>query len=555
MDPGEVPEIRTVTRFPAQAQSGGDCKIPSIIYYDTQGKVCVVGAEATAEGIEEQAEDNGWFKAEWHILFPFRSRPSLTPDTPGSNYTSVRRLFADYMKYLFDCSETYIKETHTSGDLLWNTLKDDILFVLTHPNGWEGPQQTQMRRAAVQAGLVSDSEEGHARVMFVTEGEASLHFCINNGLSGDGLESGKGVVIVDAGGGTIDVSAYQGRGGVFNEISAAQCHFQGSVFVTSRAEEYMKQHLNGTRFEADIPVIVKRFDTRTKHTFRSDSEMQFIQFGSPRETDLALDIRRGQMKLKGQVFASVVAGFFEPSIKCIVGAVEEQMANRHYPISTVFLVGGFAASDWLYNQVKNRLERRGVKVFRPDTHTNKAVSDGAASFYLDHLVGTRVSKFDYGLNSFVFFDPYDPEHFKRRSKMREHSITRHLILNDCFSVILFRGTQVAERTEFRGRYDHWLKPNEDLTQFRVYIQCYRGDGPCPEWMDGEDSNSFSQVCCVTADVSSIVPAWQFSPLTGQYHSRIAFDVVLLFGLTELRAQIAWMVNGVEKRGPAKIVYL
>lgn len=40
-----------------------------------------------------------------------------------------------------------------------------------------------MRKALIDAGLVPDSDEGHTRVKFVTEGEASLHFCIRHGLA------------------------------------------------------------------------------------------------------------------------------------------------------------------------------------------------------------------------------------------------------------------------------------------------------------------------------------------------------------------------------------
>ena len=39
-----------------------------------------------------------------------------------------------------------------------------------------------MRRAAVLAGLVPDNPSGHSRLSFVTEGEASLHFSVHNGL-------------------------------------------------------------------------------------------------------------------------------------------------------------------------------------------------------------------------------------------------------------------------------------------------------------------------------------------------------------------------------------
>ena len=39
-----------------------------------------------------------------------------------------------------------------------------------------------MRRAAVTAGLIPHGAAGQARLSFVTEGEASLHFCIQKGL-------------------------------------------------------------------------------------------------------------------------------------------------------------------------------------------------------------------------------------------------------------------------------------------------------------------------------------------------------------------------------------
>ena len=66
--------------------------------------------------------------------------------------------------------------------LIWNSVKSHIDFVLSHPNGWEGTQQSEMRRAAVLAGLIPDNPSGHSRLSFVTEGEPSLHFSVQNGL-------------------------------------------------------------------------------------------------------------------------------------------------------------------------------------------------------------------------------------------------------------------------------------------------------------------------------------------------------------------------------------
>lgn len=134
-------------------------------------------------------------------------------------------VFADFLRYLFTCAQKYIIDTHPNGESLWNSVKNHIDVVLSHPNGWEGPQQASMRTAAVSAGLVPDTTVGHERVHFVTEGEASLHYCINSGLAADAvqvsnslvllcgtvlrsLQPGKSVMVVDAGGGTVDLSTY-----------------------------------------------------------------------------------------------------------------------------------------------------------------------------------------------------------------------------------------------------------------------------------------------------------------------------------------------------------
>ena len=95
---------------------------------------------------------------------------------------TVVEVFADFLRYLLECASSYIQDTHANGPDLWNSVKDQIDFVLSHPNGWEGTQQSEMRKAAVLAELIPDTTTGHARLSFVTEGEASLHFSIQNGL-------------------------------------------------------------------------------------------------------------------------------------------------------------------------------------------------------------------------------------------------------------------------------------------------------------------------------------------------------------------------------------
>jgi hypothetical protein len=49
---------------------GGDSKIPSILYYNPEGGLCAVGAEALQESVIERAEEEEWLKLEWSTSRP-----------------------------------------------------------------------------------------------------------------------------------------------------------------------------------------------------------------------------------------------------------------------------------------------------------------------------------------------------------------------------------------------------------------------------------------------------------------------------------------------------
>ncbi|RDB20569.1 hypothetical protein Hypma_012275 [Hypsizygus marmoreus] len=558
LDPGQVPEIKGVTRFPSQEQVGGDSKIPTIIYYDNTGEVAAVGADAVREGLEDRIEDEGWTKAEWFKLH-LRPRSSSTsaithklPPLPKNK--TVIDVFADFMAYLHKCARTYIQDTHANGADLWSSVENCIEFVLTHPNGWEGAQQARMRRAAVRAGLVPDTNEGRARVHFVTEGEASLHFCIQNGLTTDAMTKGEGVIIVDAGGGTIDLSAYGQTNASsefsFQEVASPQCHFQGSIFVTNHARTFLDALFKNSKFHDDVGHITNCFDKTTKLRFRNVDEPQYVKFGTARDKDLHLGIRSGQLKLKG----ADVAKFFELSIECIINAVTEQRKSASKTISSIFLVGGFAASDWLFSQLKASLEPLGLDFCRPDSHVNKAVADGGVSFYIDHFVTARVAKYSYGLSCTVRYNDADDEH-KSRVGSRYMDVDGYDKIPDYFQALLPKDTQVMETTEFRRTY---CRIEKDVTSFPDKLEddilCYRGTSADPQWID-VDPDMYSTLCFVVFDVGNLKNTLE--PRSGkdsQVYYRITYDIVLSFGLSELTAHACWTENGEEKRCPAEIVY-
>jgi hypothetical protein len=76
-----------------------------------------------------------------------------------------------------------------------------------------------------------------------------------------------------------------------------------------------------------------------------------------------------------------------------------------------------------------------ISLFCPSVFRNKAVSDGAISFYLDHFVRTRVSKITYGYFCHIPYDPNDPDHRARSHKVFT-SVSGNKRISDSFDIIL-----------------------------------------------------------------------------------------------------------------------
>jgi hypothetical protein len=73
-----------------------------------------------------------------------------------------------------------------------------MLIVLAHPNGWATREQNFMRQALMDVG----PEYKNYQVTFVTEGEASVHFCMFHSNMESALEvsclcqSGQGRMLI-----------------------------------------------------------------------------------------------------------------------------------------------------------------------------------------------------------------------------------------------------------------------------------------------------------------------------------------------------------------------
>jgi hypothetical protein len=122
--------------------------------------------------------------------------------------------------------------------------------------------------------------------------------------------------------------------------------------------------------------------------------------------------------------------------------------------------------------------------------------------------------------------------------------------------IILQGTQVSQLHEFRKSFHFYAKSRPACGSCRVDIMCYEGDLQEPKWIDVErctavrfssgltltfTSASFSTRCTIYPDLSELSQTLhpKKSGLDQSRYYEIDFEVIILFGQPELRAQVCW----------------
>ncbi|PBK90620.1 hypothetical protein ARMGADRAFT_934290, partial [Armillaria gallica] len=519
-------------------------------YYDQQGKVAAVGTQTLDQATIYNAKEKGWVKYSQYKLHlcpaGMTSLNTSLPPLPAGK--TVLQLFSDFYAYLFEGTKDFILRNDLSGKTFWSTVKDNIEFVLSHPNGWEGEQRNQMCQAMINAQLICDNDKGHSQINFVTEGQSSLCFCIQHGLSLH-MKENKTVLIINAGGGIVDISTY---GSVVSattsgtrslgEISAPRSLLAGSVFVTHEARKFIADKLRRSKFTIKADRIAECFDRTIKLAFSGlvGGDMH-VDFGSDSDKSSKLGINSGQLKLS----RGDVTKLFEPSIRSIIDAVESERCTCNKPKLIVVLCGGLAVSVWLCKQ----LERTDSSAFKGIMNMNTHTVYGLISFYLNPIVTSRISKSTYGMQVDRKYNPDDLED-RKRERFTYTNTSETIRLRDQFGVILpkakFLDTVVFKDTEFRLSSMQINENWEHLTTISHEIICYRGSEECPRWMSEQmdtEQNDYVVLCSLNADTKCTTKQLPSQKtLSGKTFYVLEYDIVLVFRKTGLKAQFCWKEN-------------
>lgn len=128
---------------------------------------------------------------------------------------------------------------------------------------------------------------------------------------------------------------------------------------------------------------------------------------------------------------------FEPSIAATAESIRQRVKSSHGTATTVAMVGGFSESLYFRRELQSRLGGL-VQLCKPDESTAKAVASGALVWVIDGVVGSRVSRYSFGIKCSTVYRGSESKHVVRSNKAYGGvDGVRHL--PDAFGSILKKG--------------------------------------------------------------------------------------------------------------------
>jgi len=555
---GKKPEVQRVTAWPGQIDSEKQCKLPSLVWYNTEGKPVSYGTEAFNQDSKDAADQGLQLAKHFKLhLHPSDMAPSsgfkLDPLPRG---VSVDQVYADFLRYLFQHTKGFFEEHIFNGQEIWDSLSASMSIMIAHPNGWSIYEQKVLRSAAVAAGISTDSES-HQKIIFVSEAEASVQFCLRSSELVASLEPGMNLIVCDAGGSTVDTTVYTVTANdpllKLEEIKGSACIQAGAIFVDEAVECYLSQQLGSTEdldegeVESHVKDGLEEFINFTKPNFDGTEGILNIKVGKRKLNMPSINISGGRMKLAG----SIVKSAFDGCVGRILDSIASQASGVVSPY--FFLVGGFGDSPYLKTALKNQISRSG-RLNTSNSPGAKAVADGAAIWSITRSVVGRATRHSYGTEVIQPFNVHDAEHRRRGMVLLPSG---HCAIEYGWSQIVGKDTVMAHDssvTKSYGFQTYSLASSLSKIEETIYMTDMPASSMFMRDEEGALYPKWTPACVVTANIRDLsgILVERYSPLTGPYWT-LECEIGIRFGGTELEAYIEWTTNGETMTGPASII--
>ncbi|XP_068688676.1 heat shock 70 kDa protein 12A-like [Montipora foliosa] len=372
---------------------------------------------------------------------------------------------------------------------------NDIQWVLTVPAIWTPAAKQFMREAAYEAGIASP--ESKEQLIIALEPEGGAIFCQERKMrdfadqTGDASVSdvlgrpGQRYVMMDIGGGTLDVTAHEIQDdGKMKEIYKVTGGAYGGIYVNEKFKELLEnlfgiQKVKDYRIKYSAEWLRLMNDFEMKKRGRRAFDHKITRITLPRNflqmisecsaSDLATCLAKSCNVHDVEIYndeylclgPKAMKGLFDPVVNSIIRHMSQLLSKPALTsVSCLFMVGGFAESVILQEAVKTAFSSR-CRVLVPN-YASIAVVQGATMFgQKPTIVTSRVMATTYGFDSNANFDPkkHDPE--------KKIIVEGSAKCTDLF-VIVVKENHVVEVGETKRFIRSPLYSNQKRVSFRFY---------------------------------------------------------------------------------------
>ncbi|KAI6823504.1 actin-like ATPase domain-containing protein [Hortaea werneckii] len=421
-NPEAPDEINVIKTWPGGNNSTSD-KVPSELTYMGANSV----RSYSSASIRSSGSTNG--NANRTMRWGFQVRHDeqrlrclkllLDPAQPLPAYVSLADIYdqlsaagkdvdaavAEYMTAVFDHTKEVLVRRYGQGFVSTTKLQ----VVLTVPAVWSDAAQNATLRAAQAAGMGDD-------IATISEPEAAAVYALQ-AIQPNHLKVGQNFVVIDAGGGTVDLITYSIQQLTplrLEEVVRGSGGCCGAAFLNIRFENFVREKLGDETFERlrlekprSWPMALKYFEDYVKRNFDPDADEVFnIPFPGVAD-NAAAGIDCGFLCMDTADINTV----FMPVIKDVVKLVEDQRRNVRalgLSVNAMILVGGFGQSECLLNRLRAKYSNTQprIEVMQP-VNAWTAVVRGAVLRGLEgsELILNRKARRHYGVHVHNYFQP------------------------------------------------------------------------------------------------------------------------------------------------------
>ncbi|KAI0554889.1 hypothetical protein F4679DRAFT_595406 [Xylaria curta] len=523
-------ELVEITDWPA-SRSGdrrsSSLKVPSQIRYLDNGEF-EWGAQVAKDA--DPREVHKLFKlllAEGNL---FENAAAVLGGAPPP--ANVDQTITDYMAGIFERVLQSVRGR--LGDDVPDRLPAHV--VLTVPAIWSDLAKQRTMQAFSRVPKMAETT-----ISLLSEPEAAAISALRD-LDSGSLRDGDTFVVVDAGGGTVDLITYT-VDSMFpmlkvNEATVGTGDLCGAALVNLRFQQFLTAKLqNEPDWDTDVLHDALKSFERAKMSFSLAALAENRTYNISVE-GLTRNIEAGILRNGHYILnSSDVHMFYERCILRIIQLIKEQIAVCHNPIRTILLVGGFGQSMYVRERVERAISedksiQAPVEILQPPNGwlavargaLMKGIAEVMPEDYDIPVVMSRTARKHYGYEVGVRFD--NNVHSPLISQKYWNAVFGAWYVRAMVWFIK-RGERVSEDVPFTKSYFyHWPVGTRRSQKYPLTIYADEISPKAPISRSG----NVRMMCRLTADLSPIPENELDKRLgaDGRMHYEVEFDVEAIY---------------------------